>query len=376
MQFDLSKMKSVRAKQRAIGLWLGKSKGHIETEDLRRLCKEHECYNSPNFTVNMKKDSDLFSGNRKEGWILTDKGEQKADVLTLSSTETSPQELSQEPPQAPPQELPFNPPTTNTISMDVNQLASLLSFGWKSKGKEEEISTEFLNHISEIVGGDYDAIHEPIRVVLVRAARMGLCDPKDEVMVNAIKDGGIAASDALEILRNRLSGAIHKLCVTSDYGYGEASQQVMEGIWEAAKRYDDKVAKDRGSSWSTYCYPWLRKMARPRSDRKAGRGDRPFNAFIEDFKIKNDNGGDGGEAWMYARGMYEETNNHKFSDVVSAIESLKEPIKTVIKLRYLEGFTVEEIVSNIEGMTTWKAKKLSKEGEAQLRELLKAYDKV
>lgn len=354
MRFDLSGLKSIRSRQRSLALWLGQS-GHIDLEALRSLCKEHECYNSPNFTINMKKDKAVFVGNRIDGWELTPEGSEKAKALTFNKVQDIP-----EPPLTP----------TNTEDLDADQIASLLAFRWESMDKEGEVSPSFLGQVEAMVGEEYDVNHGPIRAVMVKATRDGVFNPKDEVLVHAIKDGGAAASDALEILRARMNEVIYSLCVRSSYGFTDSSQQVTEGIWEAAQRFDVRIAREKGATWNSYCNPWLKKFAAPRSNKRAGRGDRPSNIFLEDYK-KNGRFDD----WLFNSGFFSVDDQTITSDVGAAINALEEPFRCIIRYRFIEGWKIDDIVAELD-LSTWQVKHYSKVGKSRLRELLVGYEKV
>ena len=71
--------RSVRARQRAIALWIGHHKGTVRTEWLRQLALDYDAYNVANFAQNMKKDSAYFLEKRdaqdqRVGWKLTRAG--------------------------------------------------------------------------------------------------------------------------------------------------------------------------------------------------------------------------------------------------------------------------------------------------------------
>jgi len=78
---------SVRGRQRALALLLGhRNAGIIEVWSLREACRSNECFNSANFTVNMRKDSKRglwtchthksrgYGRHLRGYWQLTDEG--------------------------------------------------------------------------------------------------------------------------------------------------------------------------------------------------------------------------------------------------------------------------------------------------------------
>jgi len=69
-----------RVRQRICALYLGLS-GLFTSQTLRVLCKEHECFNSPNFSRNLKQDAEFFEGSSKTGWRLTEEGKVTATVF-------------------------------------------------------------------------------------------------------------------------------------------------------------------------------------------------------------------------------------------------------------------------------------------------------
>lgn len=78
--------RSVRARQRAIALWIGHHKRTIHTEWLRQLAEAYDAYNVANFAQNMKKDGAYFLERRdaqdqRLGWKLTRAGLRHAEVL-------------------------------------------------------------------------------------------------------------------------------------------------------------------------------------------------------------------------------------------------------------------------------------------------------
>lgn len=86
--------RSVRARQRAIALWIGHHKRTIHTEWLRQLALDYDAYNVANFAQNMKKDSTYFlekrdSQDQRVGWKLTRAGQRHvaaALAATMAST--------------------------------------------------------------------------------------------------------------------------------------------------------------------------------------------------------------------------------------------------------------------------------------------------
>jgi hypothetical protein len=72
-----------RIRQRICAFYLAKAKGDGEftSKELRVLCKERNAFNSPNFSRNLKQDTDFFEGSAKEGWSLTEEGKVTANGL-------------------------------------------------------------------------------------------------------------------------------------------------------------------------------------------------------------------------------------------------------------------------------------------------------
>jgi len=71
--------RTIRGKQREIALIMGEDGGMIGVEQLRGACEEHSALNKPNFTVNMRKDAELFDEVREDrrllGWMLRGGGQ-------------------------------------------------------------------------------------------------------------------------------------------------------------------------------------------------------------------------------------------------------------------------------------------------------------
>ncbi len=78
--------RSVRARQRTIALWLGRTKKRVRLEWLRELAIRYEAYNVANFAQNMKKDGIFFkeltdADGHREGWRLSRLGHQEAKAI-------------------------------------------------------------------------------------------------------------------------------------------------------------------------------------------------------------------------------------------------------------------------------------------------------
>lgn len=86
--------RSVRARQRAIALWIGHHKRTIHTEWLRQLALDYDAYNVANFAQNMKKDSTYFLEKRdgqdqRLGWKLTRAGQRHVAAALSASLATA-----------------------------------------------------------------------------------------------------------------------------------------------------------------------------------------------------------------------------------------------------------------------------------------------
>jgi len=86
--------RSVRARQRAIALWIGHHKRTIHTEWLRQLALDYDAYNVANFAQNMKKDSTYFLEKRdaqdnRVGWKLTRAGQRHVAAALSASMATA-----------------------------------------------------------------------------------------------------------------------------------------------------------------------------------------------------------------------------------------------------------------------------------------------
>jgi hypothetical protein len=86
--------RSVRARQRAIALWIGHHKRTIHTEWLRQLALDYDAYNVANFAQNMKKDSAYFlekrdSQDQRIGWKLTRAGQRHVAAALAASMATA-----------------------------------------------------------------------------------------------------------------------------------------------------------------------------------------------------------------------------------------------------------------------------------------------
>ncbi len=82
----LADVRSVRARQRTIALWLGLRRRRIPLEWLRQLADEYGAYNVANFAQNMKKDRAFFleaknAEGRRVGWRLSRVGRREAKAL-------------------------------------------------------------------------------------------------------------------------------------------------------------------------------------------------------------------------------------------------------------------------------------------------------
>ena len=82
----LADKNSVRARQRAIALWLGRHRKRIRLEALRELAVAYDGYNVANFAQNMKKDGIFFTevrdeNNDREGWRLSREGNREARAI-------------------------------------------------------------------------------------------------------------------------------------------------------------------------------------------------------------------------------------------------------------------------------------------------------
>lgn len=81
----LDGVRSVRARQRTIALWLGHRR-RIDVEWLRQLSGERSAYDVANFAQNMKKDSAFFrqrknAEGKRLGWSLTRAGAREAQAI-------------------------------------------------------------------------------------------------------------------------------------------------------------------------------------------------------------------------------------------------------------------------------------------------------
>ncbi|MBL4848636.1 MAG: hypothetical protein JKY65_24200 [Planctomycetes bacterium] len=86
--------RSVRARQRAIALWIGHQKRTIHTEWLRQLALDYDAYNVANFAQNMKKDGAYFLEKRdpqdqRIGWKLTRSGQRHVTAILANSFATA-----------------------------------------------------------------------------------------------------------------------------------------------------------------------------------------------------------------------------------------------------------------------------------------------
>ncbi len=82
----LADVRSVRARQRTIALWLGLRRRRVPLEWLRQLTAEYGAYDVANFAQNMKKDRAFFLEARspegkRTGWRLSRAGSREAKAL-------------------------------------------------------------------------------------------------------------------------------------------------------------------------------------------------------------------------------------------------------------------------------------------------------
>lgn len=82
----LADVRSVRARQRTIALWLGLRRRRVPVEWLRQLTAEYGAYDVANFAQNMKKDRAFFLESRspegkRTGWRLSRAGSREAKAL-------------------------------------------------------------------------------------------------------------------------------------------------------------------------------------------------------------------------------------------------------------------------------------------------------
>jgi RNA polymerase sigma factor (sigma-70 family) len=229
-----------------------------------------------------------------------------------------------------------------------------------------------INEITPSIAGTHDPADAPVRAVVVKAAVSGLVDPAIEVLVNAVKDGGETANVALAILRERHAATIHYLARRSGIDYEIADAQITEGIWEAAKRYDNVVAQGRGAKFHTYAHPWMKKASRPRSDTKPGRLDKPFKFWIEEFLSENSSGEVTTDPFFIEYDLYTEEDPGRSMDIRNQLASLSEDMRRVVQLRIMESRSLPE-VSKLTGLSVWQIKNLTNEAKKILREGLQDY---
>lgn len=253
--------------------------------------------------------------------------------------------------------------------------------GLVETGKPDELQL-VVEKITPTIAGKHDPTHAAVRSVIVQATKQGLIDPVDEILVNAIKDGGDAAVEALEILRSRMAATIHYLACKSGIDYDESDMQITEGLWEAARRYDNAVAKEKGARFQTYAHPWMKKLSRPRSDLKPGRKDRPFKHVFSQFESSyeqsgvGDSNGDRGsrsDVFFAQVGLFTSEDPSRALDVRHALASLDAKTQEVVMLRFMEGRSVPE-VAKMAGLSVWQVKSLSNKAQDALRDALKGYE--
>jgi len=232
----------------------------------------------------------------------------------------------------------------------------------------------FLESVEGMVGGVYHPTHHPIREAVVNASVIGLCDLKDGVLINAIKDGDPSASQALRILRGRMQAYVNKLCGSSPWPKHEAPSRIFYGVWEAALKYDYDLAQSKGASWVSYAYPWMKKRSLY-PDQKPGSGERPYTHFIPS-SYGDDSPSILAETYHINSGLYEEPNVGASYDLQQAMKKLPEPLRKMVSMSLIEGFGKNDIVDYYQGQfKLWKVKSLIKQGISQLRESLGSYDK-
>ena len=241
-----------------------------------------------------------------------------------------------------------------------------------------------IDNISPTIAGTHDPADAVVRAAVIEAAENGLIEAPTEVLVNAIKDNGEGASKALAALRERMAATIHYLACRSGIDYEESDMQITEGLWEAAQRYDDVLAHEKGAKFPTYAHPWMKKMSRPRASTKPGSKDQPFRFWLEEFMSSGSNGGgvqasDGpgeevnSDPFLISVGLYVEEDHGMAMDVAKALSNLEDVTREVIKLNILEGRSIPE-VSKITGMTVWAVKCQINVGKALLNGALQSYE--
>jgi len=225
-----------------------------------------------------------------------------------------------------------------------------------------------VDEITPAIAGEHDPDHAAVRSVLVDAAERGLIEPVDELLVNAIKDGGRAASGALEILRSRMAATIHFLAAKSGIDYAESDAGIFEGIWEAAIRFNDGIAKERKASYRTYAYPWMRKRSKPRAETRPGRLDKPFKCVFSAFCAEV-----GGAELLQHDDMITLETPSIGLDVRDALATLGDVEREIVTLRFLEGRTIA-YVSKETGVSEWVVRTTSLKALETLREALPGYE--
>jgi len=231
-----------------------------------------------------------------------------------------------------------------------------------------------VEEITPTIAGPHEPEHAPVRTIIVQATKEGLVTPKDEVLVNAIKDGGDTADEAFRILRERMVKVIINIASKSGIDIEESMSGATQGIWEAARRYDSAVASSHRNTFRTYAHPWMRKMSRPRTDLKPGRKDRPSKYVLSMFEGSRDGDGDdtGLDSFCDRMDYYRTESPHVAIDVAAALDGLDLEKRSVTRLLFMEGRSIVE-VARLMGISSWRVRHIATAAKETLRETLAGY---